>query len=94
MPIRVVEPEPWALGMRFRDEPSGLRRYYVADGAAADGATIGALDLGEDAWISMVSRDGQLVQVRGSTQLRGGDEVLLLADPGVDLDPIFTRQRS
>jgi potassium/hydrogen antiporter len=92
VPIRVVEPEPWALGMRFRDEPSGLRRYYVAEGAAADGATIGALDLGEDAWISMVSRDGQLVQVRGWTQLRAGDEVLLLADPGVDLDPIFSRR--
>ena len=32
VPMRVVEPEPWALGMRFRDEPSGLRRYHVADG--------------------------------------------------------------
>jgi NhaP-type Na+/H+ or K+/H+ antiporter len=25
VPMRVVEPEQWALGMRFREEPSGLR---------------------------------------------------------------------
>lgn len=91
VPLRVVEPEPWALGMRFRDEPDGLRRYYVAADAPADGCAIGDLAMGEDAWISMVSRDGRLVQVRGSTRLAAGDEVLLLADPGVELDRLFTR---
>ena len=30
VPMRVVEPEPWALGMRFRDEPEGLHRFVVA----------------------------------------------------------------
>jgi potassium/hydrogen antiporter len=89
VPMRVVEPEPWALGMRFRDEPEGLRRYYVGAGSPADGATISGLDVGDKAWISMVSRDGQLVQVRGQTVLQADDEVLLLADPGVDLDPVF-----
>ncbi|MFN2517600.1 MAG: cation:proton antiporter [Jatrophihabitantaceae bacterium] len=89
VPMRVVEPEPWALGMRFRDEPEGLRRYYVAAGSAADGCSIGGLAVGESAWISMVSRDGALVQVRGKTLLRAGDEVLLLADPGVDLERVF-----
>jgi cell volume regulation protein A len=29
VPMRVLEPEPWALGMRFRDEPTGLRRYQI-----------------------------------------------------------------
>jgi len=87
--MRVVEPEPWALGMRFRDEPQGLRRYFVAAGSPADGCSISALDVGETAWISMVSRDGQLVQVRGRSHLRAGDEVLLLADPGVDLGAVF-----
>jgi Trk K+ transport system NAD-binding subunit len=38
------------------------------------------LPLGEDVWISMISRAGQLVQVRGATVLHAGDEVLALAD--------------
>jgi NhaP-type Na+/H+ and K+/H+ antiporters with a unique C-terminal domain len=80
VPMRVVEPEPWALGMRFRDEPRGLRRYVVARGSPADGCSVRDLDVGEDFWISMVSRDGQLVQVRGATVLRSGDEVLALTD--------------
>lgn len=92
VPMRIVEPEPWALGMRFRDEPAGLRRYQVVPGSPADGCSLADLDLGEDAWISMLSRGGALVPVRGSTVLRAGDEVLLLADPhgDTDLQPLFT----
>jgi cell volume regulation protein A len=77
--MRVVEPEPWALGMRFRDEPEGLHRFEVERGSVADGAMIGDLPLDEDVWISMVSRAGRLVQVRGTTELAAGDEVLALA---------------
>ncbi len=80
VPMRVTEPEPWALGMRFRDEPEGLHRYVVAAGSRADGCTIADLDVGENFWVSMVSREGRLVQVRGATVLRSGDEVLALAD--------------
>jgi cell volume regulation protein A len=84
VPMRLVEPEPWALGMRFRDEPSGLHRYFVAPGSAADGCAVAQLAFGEDAWISMVSRDGRIVHVRGETVLAAGDEVLVLAaDDGV-----------
>jgi potassium/hydrogen antiporter len=79
VPMRVVEPEPWALGMRFRDEPEGLHRYVVRRGSQADGAAVGDLPLGEDIWISMISRDGRLVHVRGDTVLQVGDEVLALA---------------
>jgi cell volume regulation protein A len=89
VPMRTVEPEPWSLGVRFQDEPQGLHRHLVRPGSPADGATIGELDLGENAWISMVSRAGRLVQVRGSTALRAGDEVLALADPDVRLDRLF-----
>jgi len=87
--MRVVEPEPWAMGMRFRDEPDGLRRMVVTAGSAADGTAIADLDIGEQAWISMVSRDGRLVQIRGRTRLLAGDEVLVLADPGADLSRVF-----
>jgi potassium/hydrogen antiporter len=92
VPMRTVEPEPWALGVRFRHEPRGLRRYLVAAGSPADGCTIGELDLGEDVWISLVIRDSQLVPVQGSTTLRAGDEILALTDPERthDLAPIFT----
>jgi potassium/hydrogen antiporter len=92
VPMRAVEPEPWSLGVRFRHEPRGLRRYLVAAGSPADGRAIGDLDLGEDAWISLVIRDGQLVPVQGATTLRAGDEVIALTDPQrtPDLTPVFT----
>jgi potassium/hydrogen antiporter len=95
VPMRTVEPEPWSLGVRFRHEPRGLRRYLVTPGSAADGCTIGELDLGEDAWISLVIRHGQLVPVHGATRLQAGDEVVVLTDPErtPDLAPIFTTAR-
>jgi cell volume regulation protein A len=91
VPMRVVEPEPWALGMRFREEPTGLHRYVVAAGSPADGTAIADLPVSESVWISIVSRDGKLLPVRGSTRLEPGDEVLALADPdsGEDPGPVF-----
>jgi Trk K+ transport system NAD-binding subunit len=37
----------------------------------------------------MVSRHGELVQVRGDTVLQAGDEVLALAEPGDRPDHVF-----
>jgi len=92
VPMRVLEPEPWALGMRFRDEPTGLRRYHVRTEAPADGCTIADLALGENTWISMVNRGGNLVPIHGDTVLQAGDEILLLTDPHTSTDPrpLFT----
>ena len=89
VPIRETEPEPWALGMRFRDEPEGLHRYVVEAGAPADGCSVRNLDVGEAFWISMINRGGRLVQVRGDTVLRAGDEVLALADGPDGPDALF-----
>jgi cell volume regulation protein A len=89
VPMRVTEPEPWALGMRFRNEPEGLRRYVVAVGSPADGSSLGGLQVGESFWVSLVSRDGKLVQVRGDTVLQAGDEVLALAEEGESPDDVF-----
>jgi cell volume regulation protein A len=80
VPMRSTELEPWALGMRFREEPTGLHRYRVARGSTADGSTIGDLPVGENLWISMINRDGRLVQVGRDTVLQAGDEILALAD--------------
>lgn len=91
IPLRVVEPEPWSLGVRFREEPEGLHRYQVAAGSAADGVTVEALPCGEDVWVSFVIRAGLLVPVRADTHLEAGDEVLVLADDATGLESLFTR---
>ena len=95
VPMHSVEPTPFALGVRLRDEPQGAYRFVVRDGAPAAGVEIGALDvLPADAWISLVVRAGTLVNVRGSTVLEPGDEVLVLGDDEIDADalrPLFER---
>jgi cell volume regulation protein A len=88
--MRLVEPEPWALGMRFRDEPEGLHHLVVTRGSAADGSAIGDLPLEEDVWVSMVSRRGRLVQVRGTTVLEADDEVLVLASDRSVISRLFS----
>jgi cell volume regulation protein A len=92
IPLRVVEPEPWSLGVRFQEEPAGLHRYQVAAGSAADGTTVGDLPCGEDVWVSFVIRDGRLVPARARTKMRAGDEVLVLADDVADLAALFTQK--
>jgi cell volume regulation protein A len=82
LPVSTIEPEPWALGVRLREEPDGVHRLVVAGGSPADGTTLeGLTDLPEDVWVSLVVRDLQLVAVRGTTRLQPGDEVLVLGDP-------------
>jgi cell volume regulation protein A len=79
--MRTVEPEPWALGVRLRDEPSDVHRLTIAAGSLADGRTIADLsDLPGDAWVSFIVRDGRLVPIKADTTLRAGDDVLVLAD--------------
>jgi potassium/hydrogen antiporter len=89
IPLRVVEPEPWSLGVRFQEEPEGLHRFQVGAGSAADGATVDDLPCGEDVWVSFVIRDGRLVPVRSGTEIRAGDEVLVLADDASGLAAVF-----
>jgi cell volume regulation protein A len=93
VPMRVIEPEPWSLGVRLRHEPRGIRRYVVAPGSAADGCEIGDLPVDEDVWVSLVTRRGELIPVRGDAVLEAGDEVVTLTDPERDHrdpTPVFT----
>jgi cell volume regulation protein A len=87
VPMREVQLEPWALGVRLRDEPQGARQYLVAPGSRADGGAVAGLSPDRPLWIAMAVRDGSLLQIRGDTVLRAGDEVVVLApedgwDPG------------
>jgi cell volume regulation protein A len=93
LPVRTIEPEPWSLGLRFRDEPEGLHRHVVAPGSASDGCTVSDLDLGEDGWVSLVSRAGRMLHVGGDLRLEAGDEVLVLApaEMGTHVRNIFVR---
>jgi cell volume regulation protein A len=82
--MRSVEPQPWALGVRLRDEPSGVHHLTIKAGSAADGRTVGEITgLPGDAWVSFVVRDGQLVPITPDMRLLPGDEVLVLAGPGL-----------
>jgi hypothetical protein len=96
IPLRTIEPEPWSLGVRFQHEPEGLHRFVVAPGAAAAATPVGDLPVTEDAWISLLIRDGRLVPVRSDTILRAGDEaVVLSADPdAAGADRAVRRARS
>jgi potassium/hydrogen antiporter len=81
IPLRTVDPEPWSLGVRFSKEPEGLHRYHVAPGSRADGAAVAELPFGEDVWISLVVRSGNLLTPTSDTTLRADDDVLMLSDP-------------
>jgi cell volume regulation protein A len=79
--MNLVEPEPWALGMRMRDEPAGAHQFRVHAGAPADQLTIGDVNMtSNDIWISLVVRGGRLLPVSGETALQAGDDVLVLAE--------------
>jgi cell volume regulation protein A len=88
VPLRIIEPEPWSLGVRFREEPEGLHRFVVGRSAPADGLTLADLPCGDDVWVIFIIRDGQLVPARADTRLEAGDEVLVLTEgdetPGLD----------
>jgi cell volume regulation protein A len=78
--MRVVDPEPWALGVRLQGEPSGVHQLMIRPGSPAAGRTIDELaGLPGDAWVSFVVRDGQLVPITGDSRLQAGDDVLVLA---------------
>jgi cell volume regulation protein A len=94
LPMRLVEPEPWAFGVRLRAEPEGVHQLEVADGSPADGTTIADLSTtSDDLWVSFVVRSGQLVPVRADTVLRAGDALVVLADVEArdELERLFAR---
>jgi cell volume regulation protein A len=84
IPLRTIEPEPWSLGIRFQEEPQDLRRFLITAGAAAANTPIGDLPLPEDAWISLIIRDGHPVPAHEDTILQAGDEMVIMLASGKD----------
>ncbi len=78
--MRVIEQEPWSLGVRLREEPGHARRFIVTGHSQVDGLPVGDLPFGEKAWVSMVIRNGALLRLRSDTTLEAGDEALVLSD--------------
>jgi potassium/hydrogen antiporter len=96
VPMRPVQPEPWAFGVRLRSQPDGAYRLRVAAGSAADGSTVAQLvELPATASLGFLVRNGALVPVSADTELRAGDEVLVLAEPdcGDALAALFSEPR-
>jgi cell volume regulation protein A len=61
-----------------------VHHLTIKAGSPADGRTIDELaGLPGDAWVSFIVRDGRLGPIKGGTRLQPGDEVLVLADPGL-----------
>ena len=93
VPMRSVEPEPWALGVRLRDEPSGVHRLTITPRLTCRRPhhSDDLAGLPGDAWISFIVRDGQLVPNKGDTRLQAGDDVLILAPSELhnDLATVF-----
>ena len=87
VPLRIIEPEPWNISIGVRSEPRGVHRFVVARGSHADGTTIRDLPIGEHNWISLVIRDGEARQARGSYTFEPGDEVLVMTHVG-DRSPL------
>ena len=94
VPMRLVEPRPWIVDVRFAEEPDGLERHVVRADSAADGRTIAELALGDESWISVVSRNGRNLPVRNSTRLQAGDVVLTQVDDDHHLEDLFSKPDS
>ncbi len=82
--MREVEPRPWSIGVRLRDEPDVARRLVVEPGSPPDGQEVRELHREHDVWVGIVVRDGRPLRVHSDTVLRAGDELLLITDPDGD----------
>jgi cell volume regulation protein A len=95
LPMRTVEPTPWALGVRLRDEPDSVVRLVVAAGSEADGRSVIEVgDLAGGVWVCFVVRAGVLVATRPDSRLAAGDQVTVLADPSLHADVVAAFEES
>ena len=81
VPMRAIEQRPWLVTVPLKNAPERVVQTVVSEGAPAAGKRIRDLELGEEAWISLLVRDGEPIQARGTRVLRPGDELVIVASP-------------
>jgi cell volume regulation protein A len=81
IPMRQRDRLPWELSVRVGEEPTEANEFQVEAGSAADGARIEDLPIGDEAWVTLVVRDGVAIQPGASLELIAGDRLLVLVDP-------------
>jgi cell volume regulation protein A len=67
--------------LALRDVNAEIIDYSVSADSTVAGRTVEALHLPDGAIVALVSRDGSLIAPRGSTQLRAGDHLFVIARP-------------
>jgi potassium/hydrogen antiporter len=80
IPMRERERLPWALTVRVGEEPAAVHEATVEPGSSWDGVCVEDLPIPDDAWVTLVVRDGSALQPDGRLTLQAGDRVLLIAD--------------
>jgi cell volume regulation protein A len=80
IPMRMRERLPWELSVRVGEEPAALHEHTVERGSSWDGSSVAALPIGDDAWVTLVVRDGAAIQPTSDLLLRAGDRVLVIGD--------------
>jgi potassium/hydrogen antiporter len=91
---REPPPSPIEVGT-IRSLGAEVLECEIKEGDAAAGARIRDLDLPRGALVSLIVRDGGAITPRGSTRLRGGDRLYVLAGRSQSgrLDELRTRWR-
>jgi trk system potassium uptake protein TrkA len=86
--LRLIEHEVPSYGLvhllDLRDEQLEIIEIEVAPGAPADGQKVMDVDLPDGVLIISVLRDGKGFVPKADTVINGGDEVLLVLDPGLE----------
>ena len=86
--LRLIEHEVPSYGLvhllDLRDEQLEIIEIEVAEGAPADGSKVSEVDLPDGVLIISVLRDGKGFVPKADTVINGGDEVLLVLDPGLE----------
>jgi len=86
--LRLIEHEVPSYGLvhllDLRDEQLEIIEIEVSPGAAADGCKVSEVDLPDGVLIISVLRDGKGFVPKADTVINGGDEVLLVLDPGLE----------
>ncbi|MGZ4268982.1 MAG: potassium channel family protein [Solirubrobacteraceae bacterium] len=86
--LRLIEHEVPSYGLvhllDLRDEQLEIIEIEVSSTAPADGKKVSEIDLPEGALIISVLREGRGFVPKADTVINGGDEVLLVLDPGLE----------